>query len=219
MSEYRTIFDNFDAFLYNKVCGWRIGLAMICHGLYHLLTPSVILRQKEHFTVATVTSAPAMKEATLIHRRLGHPSFTLLKTMYPSLFKNCYIDDLANAKDFCNHELKEFLVNERIRHETSCPYIPQQNGHVERKIGDSMDKGRTLMIQASLPKILWNFPIMTAVYLINRFPSKVIGLHSPTELIEKHFQKVKLHNRHKPQVFGCVVFIHGHNMPPDKLSA
>ena len=75
------------------------------------------------------------------------------------------------------------------------------------------------MIQASLPKNLWNFPIMTAVNLKNRLPSKVIGLHNSTELIEKDFQKVKLQSELKPRVFGYVVFIHTHNMPPNKLSA
>ena len=74
--------------------GWRIGFSRICHGLYHLLVALVTLRQKENFMVAAVTSIPA-KEATLIHRRLGHPSFTLLKMIYPSLFKNCSINDLV----------------------------------------------------------------------------------------------------------------------------
>ena len=59
-----------------------------------------------------------------------------------------------NVKDICNHELKEFFESEEIRYETSCPYTPQHNGLAERKIGDIMDKARTLMIQASLPKNL-----------------------------------------------------------------
>ena len=90
-----------------------------------------------------------------------------------------------NAKDFCNHELKELFASEGIRHETSCPYTPQHNGLIERKIGDIMDKARTLMIQTSLPKSLWNFPMMTAVHLIDRLLSMVIGFESPIELIEK----------------------------------
>ena len=45
-----------------------------------------------------------------------------------------------NAKDFCNNELQEFFEQEGIRHETSCPYTPQQNGLAEKKIGDLMDK-------------------------------------------------------------------------------
>ena len=52
------------------------------------------LRQKEKFMVAAIMRVLA-KEAMLIHKRLGHPSFTLLKMMYPSLFKNCSINDLV----------------------------------------------------------------------------------------------------------------------------
>ena len=36
-----------------------------------------------------------------------------------------------NARDFLNTELKEFLESEGIKHETSCPYTPQQNGLAE----------------------------------------------------------------------------------------
>ena len=96
--------------------------------------------------------------------------------------------------------------------------MPRQNGLAQRKISDIMDRGRTLMIRAYLPKNLWNFPLMTAVHLIKRIWSKVIGLHSPLELIEKFFPKVKLQSGLKPWVFGCVVFIHTHNIPSDKLS-
>ena len=48
-------------------------------------------------------------------------------------------------KDVCNNELREFFENEKIRHETSCPYTPQQNELRKRKIGDVMDKSRALM--------------------------------------------------------------------------
>ena len=51
-------------------------------------------------------------------------------------------------------ELKKLFESEVIGHETSCPYTPQHNSLAERKIGNIMDKARTLMIQASLPKSL-----------------------------------------------------------------
>ena len=38
-----------------------------------------------------------------------------------------------NTKDFCNHELREFFESEGMRHETSCPYTPEQNGLAEKK--------------------------------------------------------------------------------------
>ena len=84
-----------------------------------------------------------------------------------------------NTKDFINQELREFLASEGIKHETSCPYTPQQNGLVERKIEDIVGKGRTLLIQASAPLNLWGFAVMTTIHLINRLPSRSLGLQSP----------------------------------------
>ena len=81
-----------------------------------------------------------------------------------------------NAKDFLNKELSEFLASKGIKHETSCPYTPQQNDLAERKIGDIVDKARTLLIQAGAPLNLWGFTVMIAVHLINRLPSKTLNL-------------------------------------------
>ena len=46
----------------------------------------------------------------------------------------------------------------------------KKNDLEERKIGDIMDKGMALLTDASLPKNLWGFSIMTAICLINRLP-------------------------------------------------
>ena len=86
-----------------------------------------------------------------------------------------------NARDFLNNELREFLESEGIKHETSCPYTPQQNGLAERKIGDIIDKSRTLLIQGNVLVNLWGFAVMTAMHLINRLPSKVLSFKSPLE--------------------------------------
>ena len=122
-----------------------------------------------------------------------------------------------NAKDFCNNDMREFLENEGIRHETSCPYTPQQNGIAERKIGDIMDKGRTLMEQSSIPKNLWGYAVMTAMHLIYRLPTKSLNLKSPTESLEKLFPSVRLRNGLEPKVFGCVGHVHVCNLSLDKL--
>ena len=90
-----------------------------------------------------------------------------------------------NARDFINTELKEFLESEGIKHETSCPYTPQQNGLVERKIRDIVDKSRTLLIQGNVPTNLWGFAVMTPMHLINRLPSKVLDFRSPIDLLEE----------------------------------
>ena len=44
-----------------------------------------------------VNSLPKEEEIVLQHRRLGHPSFILLKVMYPQLFK-----ELSMEKLVCN---------------------------------------------------------------------------------------------------------------------
>ena len=97
-----------------------------------------------------------------------------------------------NARDFLNTELKEFLEFEGIKHETSCPYTPQQNGLAKRRIGVIDDKSRTLLIQGNVPINLWGFAVMTAMHLINRLPSKVLRFRSPIDLLEQCFANVKL---------------------------
>ena len=55
-----------------------------------------------------------------------------------------------------------------------------------------MDKCRTLIVQANLLKILWVFAAMMAVHLINRLPSKTMGMRTPIEILEKVFPRMKL---------------------------
>ena len=113
-----------------------------------------------------------------------------------------------NAKDFLNNELSEFLASEGIKHETSCPYTPQQNGLAERKIRDIVDKARTLLIQANGPINLWGFAIMTAVHLINKLPSSSLEFQSPIGILEKLFPEVRLKTGLPVKIFGCVAYVH-----------
>ena len=64
-------------------------------GLKLLESNQVYSKPEESFRVAAVTSFPAKKGAVLLHRRLGHPSFTLLKSMYPFVFKNFFVNDMV----------------------------------------------------------------------------------------------------------------------------
>ena len=123
-----------------------------------------------------------------------------------------------NAKDFCNINLKEFFESQGIRHETSCPYTPQQNGLAERKIGDIMNKCRTLMIVANMPRNLWGFGVLTVVYLNNRVPTQVLNWKSPLELLETKFPNIQQRENLKPRIFGCVGYVLSYDVNKDKLS-
>ena len=109
--------------------------------------------------------------------------------------------------------------NEGIRHETSYPYAPQQNGLVEKKIGELMDQCRTLMEQAKIPKHLQGFSTRTRVQLANRLHTLNLQLRSPIEILETVFPTFRLRTGLTPKVFGCVSYFPSHNLSGDKLSA
>ena len=87
LTQYKIEFDGNDAFLCNKVQGWRTGLANVHNGLYYLestqeLSPKHLINPAIH--QCSTTAADNKKEKVwLIHNRLGHPSFETLK-MYVS---------------------------------------------------------------------------------------------------------------------------------------
>ena len=113
-----------------------------------------------------------------------------------------------------SHEFHDFLQQKGIVSERSCPYTPQQNGVAERKNRHLLDVVRTLLLESFVPSKFWVKALCTAVYLINRLPSRVLNFDSPYyRLYHKHPNYLDMHT------FGCVCFVH---LPPHerhKLSA
>ena len=103
MKEYNILFDDIHAYLCHKVDGWKIGLARVKKGLYYLpgSTSHAVIGAKPPKTTRRATSKEMILE---IHRRMGHPSFPLLKHMYPHLFK-----DIKNIELICDAcQLRKF---------------------------------------------------------------------------------------------------------------
>ena len=106
-----------------------------------------------------------------------------------------------NGTEYVNNEFRSYLSDQGIIHQTTCPGTPPQNGVAERKNRHLLEVARSLMFQMNVPKYLWSEAVMTATYLINRMPSRILNMKSPAELLLG-----KCDFRVPPKVFGCVCF-------------
>jgi transposase InsO family protein len=73
-----------------------------------------------------------------------------------------------NDTEFKNSQIEVFLEEECIKHESSSPYTPQQNGVVERKNRTLLDMARTMLDKYKTPDRFWVEATNTASYSINR---------------------------------------------------
>ena len=134
-----------------------------------------------------------------------------VKTQFQSNIKVLRSD---NGTEFLSNNMLQYISSQGIIHQTSCVGTPQQNGVAERKNRDLLEKTRALMIHMHVPKKFWSFAILTATYLINRLPSRVLGFKSPYEVLKG--RKIDLTHL---KVFGCVCFVHIQTLNRDKLDA
>jgi histone deacetylase 1/2 len=77
--------------------------------------------------------------------------------------------------------LNSFFKRVGIAHHVSCPHAHQQNGSAERKHRHIVEVGLSLLAHALMPLKFWDEAFSTAVFLINRLPSKVIQNETPFE--------------------------------------
>uniref|UniRef100_A0A2N9HAF6 Integrase catalytic domain-containing protein n=1 Tax=Fagus sylvatica TaxID=28930 RepID=A0A2N9HAF6_FAGSY len=82
-----------------------------------------------------------------------------------------------------DNAFQQFLESRGIIHQTSCVRTPQQNGIAERKNGPILAIARALMLQMNVPKLFWADAVLTAAYLLNRMPSRILKVPIVTNLI------------------------------------
>ena len=81
-----------------------------------------------------------------------------------------------NGLEFVNKELSELLISKGIRHETSSPYSPHQNGLAERSWRTLFSTARALIASAGSNKHLWAYAVKYACYTRNRCYSDTHGM-------------------------------------------
>ncbi|GJY05612.1 putative RNA-directed DNA polymerase [Tanacetum coccineum] len=117
-----------------------------------------------------------------------------------------------NGGEFTSNNMLNFYNEKGILLETTCPHTPQQNGVVERKHRHLLETARALMFDANLPKQFWGECILTAAYVINRLPSKVIKNKTPFELLMNQKPDYEF-----LRVFGCLAYFTNTNTKGDKF--
>lgn len=111
-----------------------------------------------------------------------------------------------NGGEFVNHQFHEYFKKHGLIHETTCPQTPQQNGIAERKNCHILETARALLHGAHVPHHHWTDAVTTAVYLINRMPSKVLEFKTPLQTLST-FVPLPTIQMLPPRVFGCVAFV------------
>ncbi|RVW65334.1 Retrovirus-related Pol polyprotein from transposon TNT 1-94 [Vitis vinifera] len=116
---------------------------------------------------------------------------------------------LDNAKEYFTSSLSTYLQNHGIIHISSCVDTPKQNGVAERKNRHLLEVAWCLMFSSNVPNYFWGEAILTATYLINRMPSRVLTFQSPRQLFLKQFPHTRAASSDLPlKVFGCTTFVH-----------
>ena len=114
-----------------------------------------------------------------------------------------------NAKEYFTSSLSTYVQNHGIIHISSCVDTPQQNGVAERKNRHLLEVARCLMFSSNVLNYFWGEAILTATYLINRMPSRVLTFQSPRQLFLKQFPHTRVASSDLPlKVFGCTTFVH-----------
>ena len=113
-----------------------------------------------------------------------------------------------NAKEFYHSVLSDYLLKQGIVHLSSCVDTPQQNEIAERKNRHLLEVARSIMFATHVPKHFWGEAVLTAAYLINRMPSRVLKFLTPCQTVLQSFPHTKFLSFLEPKVFGCTAVVH-----------
>ena len=100
-------------------------------------------------------------------------------------------------------QFEECCRSKGIRLEFTVPKMPELNGLAERMNRTIMERVRSMLAHAKLPKMFWAETLSTTTYVINRSPSLPLDGDTPQKVWtgkEVSYQHLK--------VFGCLTYVH-----------
>jgi hypothetical protein len=124
--------------------------------------------------------------------------FNLLETQTELKLKAVRTD---RGSEYLNDTLDSYFNSKGVKHETSAPYTPQQNGKAERLNRTIMDRVRAMLQESKLPANLWAEAANTACSIRNVSPSSG-NAKTPFERFWSSKPDVS-----QLRVFGCPAFV------------
>jgi hypothetical protein len=109
-----------------------------------------------------------------------------------------------NGTEFVNEDMKQFMREQEICHETTSPHTPHQNGIAERTNRTIAEAAVAMLLSAKVSFHLWSYAMKTAVYLWNRMSNQALHQRS-TPYFEIYGTKPNVSNL---RTFGCEIYAH-----------
>ncbi|CAN6310868.1 unnamed protein product [Urochloa humidicola] len=101
--------------------------------------------------------------------------------------------------EFTSIEFGQFCAEEGVERHLSAPYSPQQNGVVERRNQTVVGMARCMLKAKGMPAAFWGEAVSTAVFILNRAPTKSLKGKTPFEAWHGYKPDVSF-----LRTFGCV---------------
>ncbi|KAI5748286.1 hypothetical protein M8J77_023876 [Diaphorina citri] len=108
-----------------------------------------------------------------------------------------------NGGEYKSKNLIDFCNENGVLIDYTISYTPELNGKSERVNRTIIEKARTMLSEANVPKVHWSSAVYTAVYLLNRSYTTCVDNKTPAEVW--YNQKPDISNL---KVYGCIVYYH-----------
>ncbi|CAA0815238.1 Copper amine oxidase family protein [Striga hermonthica] len=104
---------------------------------------------------------------------------------------------------YTSKEFNKFCEDEEVNHQLTVGYASEQNDVSERKNRTVQEMARTMLAAKNKPKEFWAEVVYTAVYLLNKCPTKLVQNKTPIEAWSGRKPSAQ-HLR----VFGSICYVH-----------
>jgi hypothetical protein len=115
--------------------------------------------------------------------------------------------------EFNSNQFTVFCTEFGIKHYTTTPYTPRQNGVVERRNQTVVEMARCMLKSKGVPAQNWGEAVSTAVYMLDRSPTKSLEGITPYEAL--YGKKLRVEHL---RVFGSVGLVKNIGPAVKKLS-